>query len=42
MPRINDFEDRIVNLENAWTASDCKMERKTNDLIDKKNEEEIL
>ena len=41
MPRINDFEDRIEHLENALTASDCKMESKINDLIDKKIEEEI-
>ena len=41
MPKINDFEDRIEHLENALTASDCKMERKINDLIDKKIEEEI-
>ena len=36
MPKINDFEDRIEHLENALTASDCKMESKINDLIDKK------
>ena len=41
MPKINDFEDRIEHLENALTASDCKMESKINDLIDKKIEEEI-
>ena len=41
MPKINDFEDRIEHLENALTASDCKMESKINDIIDKKNEEEI-
>ena len=42
MPKINDFEDRIEHLQNASTASDCKMERKINDLIDKKIEEEIF
>ena len=36
MPKINDFEDRIEHLENALTASDCKMESKINDIIDKK------
>ena len=41
MPKINDFEDRIEHLENALTASNCKMESKINDLIDKKIEEEI-
>ena len=41
MPKINDFEDRIEHLENALTASDCKMESKINDLIDKKIEEDI-
>ena len=41
MPKINDFEDRIEHLENALTASDCKMESKIYDIIDKKNEEEI-
>ena len=39
MPKINDFEDRIEHLENAVTTSDCKMESKINDLIDKKIEE---
>ena len=33
--RINNFQDRIEHLENALTASDCKI----NDLIDKKIEE---
>ena len=41
MPKINYFEDRIEHLENALTTSDCKMESKINDLIDKKIEEEI-
>ena len=41
MPKINDFEDRIEHLENALTASDCKMESKINNVIDKKIEEEI-
>ena len=41
MPKINDFEDRIEHFENASTASDCKMESKINDLIDKKIKEEI-
>ena len=41
MPKINDFEDRIEHLENALTASNCKMESKINDLIDKKIEEDI-
>ena len=36
MPKINDFEDRIEHLENALTASDCKMEGKNIDVIDKK------
>ena len=35
VPKINDFEDRIENFENALTASDRKMESKINDLIDK-------
>ena len=35
MPRINDFEDRIEHLENAFTASDCKMEGKIILLIKK-------
>ena len=39
MPKINDFEDRIEHLENALTASDCKMGSKINDLIDKKKVE---
>ena len=42
MLKINDFEDRIEHLENALTASDCKMERKINDLIDKKKIEEDI
>ena len=37
MPKINDFEDRIEHMENAFTASDRKMESKINDLIDEKN-----
>ena len=41
MPKINDYEDRIEHLENALTTSDCKMESKINDLIDKKIEEDI-
>ena len=36
MPKVNDFEDRIEHLENALIASDCKMESKINDQIDKK------
>ena len=39
MPKINDFGDRVEHLENALTDSDCKMENKINDLIDKKIEE---
>ena len=42
MPKTNDLEDRIEHLENALTASVCEMESKSNDIIDKKNEEEIL
>ena len=42
MPKINDFEDRIEHLENAMTASDCKMESKINDLIDKKLKKRFL
>ena len=42
MPKINDFEDRIEHLENALTASDCKMEIKINDLIDKKKIQEEI
>ena len=41
VPKINDIEDRIEQLENALTASDCKMEIKINDIMDKKIEEEI-
>ena len=37
MPKINNFEDRIEHLENALTASDCKMESRINDHIEKKN-----
>ena len=36
MPKINDFEDGIEYLDSAFTASDCKMESKISDLIDKK------
>ena len=39
--KINDLQDRIEHLENAFTASDPKMESKINDLINKKIEEEI-
>ena len=42
MPKINDFEDRIEHLENALTASDCKMESKINDIIDKKLKKTFL
>ena len=42
MPKINDFEDSIEHLEDALTASDCKMENKINDLIDKQIEEDIF
>ena len=42
MPKINDFEDRIEHLENALTSSDCKMESKINDLIDKKLKKRFL
>ena len=42
MPMINDFEDRIEHLENALTASNCKMESKISDRIDKKIEEDIF
>ena len=42
MPKINDFEDRIEHLENALTASDCKMESKINDIIDKKLKKRFL
>ena len=42
MPKTNDLEDRIEHLENALTASVCEMESKSNDIIDKKNEEEIF
>ena len=41
MPKINDFEDRIEHLESDLTATDCKIESKINDLIDKKIEEDI-
>ena len=42
MPKINNFQDRIEHMDNAFTASDRKMKSKINGLIDKKIEEEIF
>ena len=42
MPKINDFEDGIEHLDSAFTASDCKIESKISDLIDKKLKKRLI